>query len=44
VDDKLTVIVLANRVNADPARIAHGIAGLYNAELAPVERNTEKIK
>jgi hypothetical protein len=44
VDDNLTVIVLANLVNADSARIAHDLVGLYNAELAPVERKTEKIK
>ena len=35
VDDKLTVIVLTNLAGADPGKIARGIAGLYNAELAP---------
>jgi CubicO group peptidase (beta-lactamase class C family) len=34
VDDKLTVIVLTNLAGADPGKIAHGIAGLYNPELA----------
>ncbi|WP_230839990.1 serine hydrolase [Gloeobacter morelensis] len=29
VDDKLTIIVLANLAQANPSRIAHGIAGLY---------------
>ncbi|HKQ09523.1 MAG TPA: serine hydrolase domain-containing protein [Blastocatellia bacterium] len=38
VDDKLTVIVLTNRAGADPGRVAHGIAGLYNPELAPQTR------
>jgi CubicO group peptidase (beta-lactamase class C family) len=35
VDDKLTVIVLTNLAGADPGSIAHGIAALYNPELAP---------
>jgi CubicO group peptidase (beta-lactamase class C family) len=34
VDDKLTVIVLANLAGANPRRIAHGIAGIYLPELA----------
>jgi CubicO group peptidase (beta-lactamase class C family) len=38
VDDKLTVIVLTNRAGADPGRVAHGIAALYNPELAPKAR------
>jgi CubicO group peptidase (beta-lactamase class C family) len=38
VDDKLTVIVLANRAGANPGAIAHGIAGLYNSELVAPER------
>jgi CubicO group peptidase (beta-lactamase class C family) len=29
VDDKLTIVVLANLAEANPSRIAHGIAGLY---------------
>jgi CubicO group peptidase (beta-lactamase class C family) len=35
VDDKLTVIVLTNLAGGEPGKIAHGIAGLYNPELAP---------
>jgi CubicO group peptidase (beta-lactamase class C family) len=35
VDDKLSVIVLTNLAGADPGKIAHGIAGIYNPELAP---------
>jgi len=35
VDDKLTVIVFANLSQAAQGRIAHGIAGIYNAKLAP---------
>jgi CubicO group peptidase (beta-lactamase class C family) len=35
VDDKLTVIVLTNRAGANPEAIAHGIAGLYDPQLAP---------
>ncbi|HEY9232878.1 MAG TPA: serine hydrolase, partial [Blastocatellia bacterium] len=38
VDDKLTVIVLTNRAGADPGKIGHGIAALYNPELAPQTR------
>src|SRR5262245_44760090 len=36
VDDKLTVIVFANLIQANPGRIAHGVAALFNPELAPV--------
>jgi CubicO group peptidase (beta-lactamase class C family) len=36
VDDKLSVIVLTNLAGADPGKIAHGIAGLYNPELQPL--------
>jgi CubicO group peptidase (beta-lactamase class C family) len=36
VDDKLSVIVLTNLADADPGKIAHGIAGFYNAELSPL--------
>jgi hypothetical protein len=32
----LTVIVFANLIQANPGRIAHGVAALYNSELAPV--------
>jgi CubicO group peptidase (beta-lactamase class C family) len=35
IDDKLSVIVLTNLAGADPGKIAHGIAGLYNPELKP---------
>ncbi|MES1241747.1 MAG: serine hydrolase [Acidobacteriota bacterium] len=38
VDDKLTVIVLANRSGANPDAISNGVAGLYDPALAPVER------
>jgi len=38
VDDKLTIIVLTNLAGANPAKIAHGIAGLYNVELTPIEQ------
>ena len=43
VDDKLTVIVLANRAGANPTTIAHGIAGLYNPELAALERKEVRV-
>ena len=43
VDDKLTVIVLTNLAGADPGGIAHGIAGLYNPELAPREHKSARI-
>ncbi len=33
-DDKLTVIVLANLAQANPDRIAHGVAALYDPRLA----------
>jgi CubicO group peptidase (beta-lactamase class C family) len=36
VDDKLTVVVFANLRQANPAKIAHGIAAIYNPELTPV--------
>jgi CubicO group peptidase (beta-lactamase class C family) len=35
IDDKLTVVVFANQIRANPAKIAHGVAALFNAELAP---------
>lgn len=38
VDSGLTVVVLTNLSQANPARIAVGIAGLYEPELAPVKR------
>jgi CubicO group peptidase (beta-lactamase class C family) len=43
VDDKLTVIVLANRSGVAPDMIGRGIAGLYVPELAIVERVAVKI-
>ena len=36
VDDKLTVVVFANLSQANPARIAHGVAAIYNPQLAPM--------
>ena len=35
VDDKLTVVVFANVSRANPAKIAHVVAALFNSELAP---------
>src|SRR5207249_362066 len=43
VDDKLTIIVLTNLAGANPGKIAHGIAGLYQAELAPIERKAIQL-
>lgn len=43
VDDKLTVVVLCNLDGANPGSIAHGIAGLYNPELAPLPHKEVKI-
>lgn len=43
VDDKLTVVVLTNLVGAKPGRLAKGIAGLYNADYAPVERKAVQV-
>jgi CubicO group peptidase (beta-lactamase class C family) len=47
VDDKLSIIVLTNLAGADPGKIAHGIAGFYNAELSPlppaIPPDTQKI-
>ena len=43
VDDKLTVIVMTNRAGANPGLIAHGIAGLYNPDLAPAERKEAQV-
>ena len=34
-DEKLTVVVFANQARANPAKLAHGIAALFNPELAP---------
>jgi CubicO group peptidase (beta-lactamase class C family) len=35
IDDKLTVVVFANQARANPAKLAHGVAALFNSELAP---------
>jgi hypothetical protein len=35
VDDKLTVVVFANQARANPAKIAHKVAALFNGDLAP---------
>ena len=35
VDDRVTVVVLTNLGVSNPAKIAHGIAGLYRRELMP---------
>ena len=35
VDDKLTVVVFANSARANPAKIAHRVAALFNADLSP---------
>ena len=35
VDDRVTVVVLTNLGDSNPAKIAHGIAGLYRHELMP---------
>lgn len=43
VNDKLTVIVLTNRAGANPGKIAHGIAALYNPELAPIEQKEIQV-
>lgn len=36
VDDKLTVVVFANQARANPAKIAHQVAALFNPDLSPV--------
>ena len=43
VDDKLTIIVMTNRAGANPGLIAHGIAGLYNPDLTPVEHIEARV-
>ena len=35
VDDKVTVVVFLNQIQADPGRIAHGVAAIFNPEFAP---------
>ena len=36
VDDNLTVILFANLAQANQAKLAHGVAAIYNPELAPI--------
>src|SRR5438876_1313663 len=36
VEDKLTVVVFVNLIQANQGRIAHGVAAIYNPELAPL--------
>jgi CubicO group peptidase (beta-lactamase class C family) len=36
VDDKLTVILFANLIQANQGKIAQGVAAIYNPELAPI--------
>jgi CubicO group peptidase (beta-lactamase class C family) len=43
VDDKLTVVVLANLSGARPETIAHQIAAFYNPDLAPIQKKEAKI-
>jgi CubicO group peptidase (beta-lactamase class C family) len=43
VDDRMTVIVLTNLADADPGKIAHGIAGLYDPELKLPERKVVPV-
>lgn len=41
-DDKLTVIVFANLINANEKKLAHGVAAIYNSALAaPVAKTIE---
>ncbi|MDQ2768741.1 MAG: beta-lactamase family protein [Gemmatimonadota bacterium] len=42
VDDKITVVVLMNLGGADPAVVAHGIAGIYRPALAPPADSTRR--
>ena len=37
-DDKLTVVVFANQARANPAKLAHRVAELFNPELVPLPR------
>ena len=45
VDDKLTVVVLANLIQTNQAKLAHGVAAIYNPELAqpPVEDKEQEV-
>jgi CubicO group peptidase (beta-lactamase class C family) len=38
VNDKLTIVVFANSSRANPSNLAHGIAAIYNPELAQAAR------
>jgi hypothetical protein len=42
VDDRLTVVVLANLAACDPGDIAHHVAGLYVPELTPDPEKKKK--
>lgn len=47
-DDKLTVVVLANLINANERKLAHGVAAIYNSALAapvakPIEDKEPKV-
>lgn len=42
VDEKLTVIVLTNRVSSDPSTLGYAIAGIYNPNLRPPFMLTQK--
>lgn len=35
VDDKMTVIVFANQIRANQSKLAHGVAAIFNPDLAP---------
>lgn len=35
VDDKLTIVVFANQARANPAKIAHGVAAIFDPQLTP---------
>ena len=38
VDDKMTVIVLANQIRTNQSKLAHGVAAIFNPDLAPTEK------
>ena len=42
-DDRLTVAVLCNMAGADPRYIAHRVAGMYKAELAPAAHHAVRL-
>lgn len=43
VDEKLTVVILANLAAGNPGRLTRGIAALYSPSYAPVERKAVRI-